>query len=57
MAEISLTVPSALLMPLMLYTGLRGLRAVHLGLAVVFVVLWAGTFVTGVFFLPHTAEP
>jgi uncharacterized membrane protein YozB (DUF420 family) len=50
-------VPSALALPLMLYTGLRGVRSLHLGLAWVFVVLWTGTFVTGVFFLPHTAGP
>jgi len=48
-------VPSALVLPLMLYTGLRGLRAVHLTIAVVFVVLWTGTFITGVFYLPHTS--
>jgi uncharacterized membrane protein YozB (DUF420 family) len=48
-------VPSALLMPVMLWTGLTHRRAVHLTLAAVFGVLWTGTFVTGVFFLPHTA--
>jgi hypothetical protein len=47
-------VPSALLLPVMLYTGLTGRRAPHLALAVVFAVLWTGTFVTGVVFLPHT---
>ena len=46
-------VPSALLMPVMLYTGLKHHRRTHLALATVFGVLWAGTFVTGVFFLPH----
>ena len=46
--------PSALLMPVMLYTGLTHRRRAHLALAVVFGVLWSGTFVTGVFFLPHT---
>jgi hypothetical protein len=51
------SVPSALVLPLMLYTGLRGLRTLHLALAVLFVVLWTGTFVTGVFFLPHTTGP
>jgi uncharacterized membrane protein YozB (DUF420 family) len=48
------SVPSALLMPLMLYSGLKRHRTLHLSLAVVFGVLWTGTFVTGVFFLPHT---
>lgn len=49
-------VPSALLMPAMLYTGLTHRRNVHVLLAVLFSILWAGTVVTGVFFLPH-AEP
>jgi uncharacterized membrane protein YozB (DUF420 family) len=47
-------VPSALILPLMLYTGLRGLRSTHLSLAVLFSILWTGTFITGVFFLPHS---
>jgi uncharacterized membrane protein YozB (DUF420 family) len=45
------SVPSALLMPFMLYTGLRNYRQLHLYLAGVFSVLWAVTFVTGIFFL------
>jgi hypothetical protein len=47
-------VPSALLMPAMLYTGLTHRRQVHLGLAVLFGALWIGTVTTGVFWLPHT---
>jgi uncharacterized membrane protein YozB (DUF420 family) len=47
-------VPSAVLMPAMLYTGLTRRRTVHLFLAVLFSGLWIGTFVTGIFFLPHT---
>jgi uncharacterized membrane protein YozB (DUF420 family) len=47
------SVPSALLMPAMLYTGLTQRRRLHLALAVVFGTLWAGTVVTGVFLLPH----
>ena len=46
-------VPSAILLPIMLYTGLTRRRTVHLTLAVFFSLLWTGTFVTGVFFLPH----
>jgi uncharacterized membrane protein YozB (DUF420 family) len=47
------SVPAALLMPVMLWTGLTHRRRIHLFLAGVFGALWAGTFVTGVFFLPH----
>jgi hypothetical protein len=47
-------VPSAVVLPVMLLTGWAGRRAVHVPLGVAFAVLWAGTFVTGVFFLPHT---
>ena len=52
-AHLCFSVPSALLMPAMLYTGLTRRRGVHLALAAAFAVLWCGTFVTGVFFLPH----
>ncbi len=45
-------VPSALLMPAMLYTGLSHRRSVHLTLACLFAVCWTGTFITGIFFLP-----
>ncbi len=47
-------VPSLLLMPVMLYTGLTHRRSVHLTLAALFGICWAGTFVTGIFFLPTT---
>jgi uncharacterized membrane protein YozB (DUF420 family) len=46
------SVPALLLMPAMLYTGLRRLRTIHLSIALLFGVAWAGTFITGVFFLP-----
>jgi hypothetical protein len=48
------SVPTTLLMPVMLFTGLRRYRKVHLTLAWIFAALWLGTFITGVFFLPHT---
>jgi uncharacterized membrane protein YozB (DUF420 family) len=51
------SVPSALLMPVMLWTGLSHRRTAHLILASVFGALWIGTFITGVFFLPHTGAP
>ena len=47
-------VPAALCLVGMLTTGLRGMPAVHVRLGVLFAVLWTGTVVTGLFFLPHT---
>jgi uncharacterized membrane protein YozB (DUF420 family) len=45
------SVPAAIVMPAMLYTGLTHRRGIHLTLAVVFAMLWIGTFITGIFFL------
>jgi hypothetical protein len=47
------SVPSAILLPVMYFTGRTGRVRVHVTLAVLFGALWTGTFVTGVFFLPH----
>jgi hypothetical protein len=47
------SVPSALVLPFVFWTGRRGRRAVHITLATLFSVLWIGTFVTGIFYLPH----
>jgi hypothetical protein len=49
------SIPSAILLPILLYTGLRRRIRIHYPLALVFLVFWIGTFVTGVFFLPHSA--
>lgn len=46
-------VPAAVLLPVMFVTGLTGRRSAHVATAVVFTVAWAGTFVTGLFYLPH----
>jgi len=51
--HLAFSVPSALLMPLMLWSGLKHNRNFHIGLGIVFLILWLGTFVTGIFFLPH----
>jgi len=48
------SVPSTVLLPVMLVTGKTGRRSTHVVCAVAFGLLWTGTFVTGVFFLPHT---
>jgi hypothetical protein len=54
--HLGFSVPAAALLPAMLYTGRRRLKTAHAVLAVVFLVLWAGTLVTGLFFLPHTFD-
>jgi uncharacterized membrane protein YozB (DUF420 family) len=46
-------VPSAVLLPVMLWSGATGRRKLHRPLAAIFLILWTGTFITGVFFLPH----
>lgn len=52
--HLTFSIPAALLLPFMLYTGLKRKRRIHLTLAVLFSVLWMGTFITGLFFLPHS---
>jgi hypothetical protein len=46
-------VPSALLLPVMFISGIRHRRVLHISVGLLFLTLWLGTFVTGVFFLPH----
>ena len=46
-------VPSAIVLPGMFLTGIKRRKSIHLALSVVFVTLWVGTFITGVFYLPH----
>ena len=55
--HLSFSMPAAVLLPLMLVTGLRRRRNWHVAVGVVFLMLWTGTFVTGVFFLPHQNSP
>ena len=47
------SVPSALLLFVMLFTGLKHKRNFHIAAGILFAVLWTGTFITGIFFLPH----
>ena len=53
--HLGFSVPAALILPLMLYSGLKRFRTVHISMGIVFLLLWSGTFVTGIFFLPHTS--
>ena len=46
-------VPAAAIMPVMFWSGWTQRKRLHLPLAVLFTLAWIGTFITGVFFLPH----
>jgi hypothetical protein len=47
------SIPSALLLFVMLFAGLKHYRLFHVTTGIVFGILWTGTFITGIFFLPH----
>jgi hypothetical protein len=49
------SIPSTILLPLMLISGLTHRRTPHILLGVAFLIFWIGTFVTGIFFLSHSA--
>jgi uncharacterized membrane protein YozB (DUF420 family) len=51
--HLSFSLPAAVVLLAMFYTGWKRKRNLHVGLGIFFLVLWAGTFVTGIFFLPH----
>ncbi len=51
--HLAFSVPATVLLPVMYYTGRTGRGRLHTFLAGLFSALWAGTFVTGIFYLPH----
>jgi uncharacterized membrane protein YozB (DUF420 family) len=51
--HLGFSVPSALVLPAMLFTGKTHRRRIHVPVGMVFLLLWSGTFVTGIFYLPH----
>jgi ABC-type maltose transport system permease subunit len=53
--HLGFSIPSTLLLPVMLWTGLKGRGRLHVTLGVLFLAFWTGTFVTGVFYLPPYA--
>jgi hypothetical protein len=50
--HLAFSMPAAAMLVVMLITGLRRNIRVHYALGMVFLILWTGTFITGVFFLP-----
>lgn len=51
--HLGFAIPSAVLLPLMMLSARMGWKTLHVATGCLFTVLWVGTFVTGVFFLPH----
>ncbi len=51
--HLAFSLPAALVLPFMLFTGKMHKRQVHIVLGLLFTLLWTGTVITGVFFLPH----
>lgn len=51
--HLSFSIPSTILLPVMLFSGLKRRRVFHVATGILFLVFWTGTFVTGIFFLPH----
>ena len=50
--HLAFSVPSAILLFVMLFTGLKHKRNFHIAAGMLFSFLWIGTFITGIFFLP-----
>jgi uncharacterized membrane protein YozB (DUF420 family) len=51
--HLSFSIPSTILLPVMLLSGLKHRRILHVAVGCLFLICWIGTFVTGIFFLPH----
>ncbi|HMP02383.1 MAG TPA: hypothetical protein PKD86_03065 [Gemmatales bacterium] len=51
--HLGFVIPLVPVMLIMVGTGIRHRRKLHVGLGCVFLILWAGTLVTGLFYLPH----
>ena len=47
-------IPLVPVLVFMLITGWQGRRKMHLSISVLFLILWMGMFITGMFFLPHS---
>jgi uncharacterized membrane protein YozB (DUF420 family) len=53
LVHLCFAVPSAVLLLVMMTTALLRWKRLHVACGLLFALLWLGTFVTGVFFLPH----
>lgn len=46
-------IPAAILLPIQFVLGIKGYKKAHVPLGLLFTLLWIGTFITGVIYLPH----
>ena len=53
LVHLCFSVPSAVLLFVMLFSGLNHKRVFHIATGILFSVCWSGTFVTGIFLLRH----
>jgi hypothetical protein len=51
--HLGFAIPSAIALPAMFVSGWYHHKRLHVILGFIFLVLWTGTFITGVFYLPH----
>ena len=49
--------PSAILMGVMLFTGVKHKAVLHKRISWLFLICWTGTFLTGIFWLPNQVKP
>lgn len=49
--HLSFSIPSTILLPIMLISGWTHRRRLHIAVGILFLPCWVGTFVTGIFFL------
>jgi hypothetical protein len=49
--HLSFSIPSTVLLPIMLYSGWTRRRRLHVPVGILFLLCWTGTFITGIFFL------
>lgn len=55
MIHLCFSIPSAILLPVMYVTGRTRRSKMHYWIAALFAVCWTGTFITGIFYLPHSS--
>lgn len=55
--HLGFALPSALLMGVMMFTGIKHKAVLHKRISWVFLICWTGTFLTGIFWLPNQVKP